>query len=128
MKKNRPAWKMAKALPPTAYWRKSRASTGLSSRCKRCDTAASRKSKLGVTEEFLHDLWAKQDGKCAICSRQLDPMGSNQSGSLPHVDHCHEPGRVRGFLCPRCNMGLGYFQDDEDRLRAAVRYLREHAS
>jgi hypothetical protein len=32
-------------------------------------------------------------------------------------------GVVRGLLCPRCKVGLSTFQDDLERLRAAVGYL-----
>jgi hypothetical protein len=34
-----------------------------------------------------------------------------------------KPARVRGLLCDRCNLGIGYMQDDPDILIAAARYV-----
>lgn len=63
-------------------------------------------------------LWSEHKGRCAICRTVLDPE-SRQT----HVDHDHETGAVRGILCHGCNSGLGQFQDDPERLRAAVKYI-----
>jgi hypothetical protein len=60
-----------------------------------------------------------QKGLCAICGRV-------ETWRVPRklaVDHDHLTGIVRGLLCHHCNVGLGYFGDDPQRLRAAVRYI-----
>lgn len=51
---------------------------------------------------------------CQICGHEDDL----------HVDHVHETGELRGLLCRRCNVGIGFFQDDIDRLRCAITYLQ----
>lgn len=57
---------------------------------------------------------------CAIC-------GTENPGTRGfHLDHDHETGQVREFLCGACNMGLGQFGDDPDRLLAAAMYLMRH--
>jgi hypothetical protein len=56
-----------------------------------------------------------QKNKCAICHVLM---------ILPHVDHCHESGFVRGLLCKNCNNGLGMFKDDLTVMLAAVQYLK----
>jgi hypothetical protein len=67
----------------------------------------------------LHDyevLFAEQDGKCAICSVDLEAAGL-------HVDHDHTSGKVRGILCPPCNKGIGHLRDSPDVIIAAAAYL-----
>jgi len=50
-------------------------------------------------------MWESQDGKCAICGKQF------QTPFNARVDHNHRTGEVRGLLCHRCNVGLGYIED-----------------
>jgi hypothetical protein len=56
----------------------------------------------GIELECYEDLLAKQQLKCAMCSKR--------SKSLV-VDHDHITGKVRGLLCVRCNLRLGLFED-----------------
>jgi len=62
----------------------------------------------------LHD---RQRGRCAICRRREAEAGTFV------VDHCHGTGRVRGLLCNSCNVGIGFFGDDTDRVFQAFAYL-----
>lgn len=50
----------------------------------------------------------------------------NGKGVL-HLDHCHISGAFRGWLCDRCNRGLGFFDDSIAGLMNAVRYLERAA-
>lgn len=56
-----------------------------------------------------------QGWACKICNR----IPENKL----HVDHCHETGKIRGLLCGGCNVGLGHFGDDPERLKYAAAYL-----
>ena len=61
-------------------------------------------------EIMLH----RQEGKCAICSKVMNP---------PCVDHCHTTKEVRGLLCRSCNKALGTFGDDLEGIQNVVKYL-----
>lgn len=56
---------------------------------------------------------------CDICG--LKP--NNGRWRSLHIDHCHQTGIIRGFLCDNCNLGLGKFKDRPDLLLAAANYL-----
>ena len=75
----------------------------------------------GMSAEVFVALWDKQQGKCAVCRAEL-LFVQRDVGVV--VDHSHASGHVRGLLCQGCNKGLGYFQDNENLLLAAIEYLR----
>lgn len=74
----------------------------------------------GLTRrEQIKELTKKQDGLCAICD---DAFNYKRKRVL---DHCHNTGEVRGLLCYNCNLGLGMFKDDVDKLNRAIIYLSQ---
>lgn len=95
---------------------------GYEARCKTCSTKLREARRLGYTTgipRHLYDaLLITQQNKCAICD---DPPAEGKSLL---IDHRHSDGTARGLLCPRCNSGLGMFQDRPDRLEKAAEYLR----
>jgi hypothetical protein len=72
----------------------------------------------GITLAAYNELLQKQNGGCAICRAK-----EGDGGRPLYVDHNHTTGEIRGLLCGGCNRGLGHFQDDADRLGAAIYYL-----
>lgn len=85
--------------------------------------ASKRRAKLkgwGISEEELKIIFERQNGICAICEdKKVNLHGSVET----HLDHCHKTNRFRGFLCYRCNMALGKFGDDPERLIRAAKYI-----
>ena|ERR1035437_811766 len=67
------------------------------------------KKKYGLTRSAYDALIA---GGCGICQRKAE-----------QIDHDHKTGKVRGALCQRCNLGLGFFQDGTILLEKALRYI-----
>lgn len=76
--------------------------------------------KISVHADHYAELLARQDGKCGICGAM---SGSNGRKDRLAVDHCHDTNYIRGLLCHRCNTALGLFNDDAERLKAAIQYL-----
>ena len=76
----------------------------------------------GIDLNDYQDMLTEQNFQCAICgySDMSDPK------MFPVVDHCHDTGRIRGLLCMNCNMGLGKFKDDMNRLWCAISYLQRN--
>jgi hypothetical protein len=74
--------------------------------------------KYGISQAIWQRILHEQGGCCAIC-------GVSFETACPNIDHDHATGRVRGVLCRHCNTGIGHLRDDEQRLRAAVRYLAQ---
>lgn len=70
--------------------------------------------KLNVSPEDYQKALDKSNGTCEICNKKHNKL---------HVDHDHQTGKVRGMLCPQCNMSLGLFQDNIDLLANSILYL-----
>lgn len=75
------------------------------------------KREYGLTLEQYEKMLDGQNGKCAICLREPTKK--------IHVDHCHASGAVRGLLCNGCNAGIGCFEEDVERMKLAIKYVRK---
>lgn len=60
---------------------------------------------------------------CQICESHI-----NDLGKLLTIDHCHSSGKFRGFLCGKCNSGLGMFKDNVANIQKAFEYLQRYYS
>lgn len=96
-----------------AYWKKG----GREDRRQR-----NLKRNYGMTTAQYDALVIQQNGLCAICGEP----GENHSSKRLVVDHDHSTDAVRALLCSTCNLGLGAFKDDPERLAKAIEYLRRH--
>lgn len=79
------------------------------------------KNRHGISLQEYNAKLAAQNNECAICGMKLP-----NDGPLTHLDHCHNTGKLRAFLCTNCNRGLGHFQDSTDNLQKAIDYLNSH--
>jgi hypothetical protein len=78
------------------------------------------KREYGVSLQEVRAILKEQRGRCAICNAVIADTGRNCQ-----VDHDHVTSRIRGILCAGCNVGLGRFRDDTERLHKAIEYLNK---
>lgn len=85
------------------------------------------KAKHGMTMAEYELKLEAQGGGCAICGTKF--AGGRSRGRF-YVDHDHRhcdktscAECQRGLLCSPCNVGLGSFGDDVEKLMAAASYL-----
>lgn len=73
------------------------------------------------TKQIYNRMFTEQKGCCAICGKHQSEF--NRALGL---DHCHKTEIMRGLLCTKCNLGIGYFDDNVERLLKAAIYLRRN--
>lgn len=85
---------------------------------KNMPTIKRRSIRYKISVDEINEIFDGQAGMCAICK------------VLPatHLDHDHKTGKVRGFLCQKCNAGLGMFLDKTKSLLSAIDYLDRHVN
>jgi hypothetical protein len=84
------------------------------------------KSLYGIPLEVYNYAIIKQLNLCAICGEPETSKHQNGNTKRLAVDHDHDTGIVRGFLCQTCNTALGQFRDNPTLLIRAATYLLDH--
>jgi hypothetical protein len=135
---------MCEETKPAEKFYKSRVSRdGLAARCDECTKTVTRQwakanpektrqnlrnwhdrnrgRRYGLTPEQYAVELEKSGGVCGICR---NPPTENHPRLA--VDHDHVTLKVRGMLCHACNLGIGVFKDDPERLMAAAEWVRSH--
>lgn len=95
-------------------------------RCKSCDSLATKARFFKVTKLELIDFIARNNHVCGICgvSEATARAGNNQTKHYGlYIDHDHESGLLRGMLCHNCNLIIGHAKDNVNTLHRAIKYL-----
>jgi len=66
---------------------------------------------------------------CDCCGVYFKSLESNvkRNKSIPptYLDHCHDTDVFRGWLCHKCNVGIGLLGDTLEGLNKAIAYLEK---
>ena len=60
-------------------------------------------SEWGITPGVHESLMARQRRRCALCEKPFADIPAGRTRPFV-VDHCHESGAIRGYLCHACNL------------------------
>lgn len=77
------------------------------------------KREYNMTLEQKKEIYLEQNGCCAICKLSI-------SFDKINIDHNHQTDKNRGLLCNKCNLGIGFFDDNPNTLIFAAIYLEKH--
>jgi hypothetical protein len=106
---------------------------GIRADCKKCCNISSKKWNInnrekirsvynywntGVTSELYTEFLNLHDDKCAICKKT-----TKENHKSLAIDHDHKTMKIRGLLCNRCNLGIGYLEDNVAFLKSAIEYI-----
>lgn len=88
------------------------------------DKPAEYKWRYGITAQQVAEMAEAQNQLCYLCNEPLD----FETPRRMHIDHdksCCRGRRscgacVRGLACDKCNLGIGHFGDDPERIRRAA--------
>ena len=71
-----------------------------------------------LTQDQYEEKVKLQNGLCAICHKKPK--------KILEVDHNHQTGSVRGLLCRKCNMALGFLHEDTEIITNLLQYIRDY--
>ena len=124
--------------PETNFSKFKKNKNGLNNACKACINSWKRNYSLAHPEKIkeANKKWYAAKGRKYHLERKYGirvedvPQSCQVCGSRKRicVDHNHETGIVRGFLCNRCNVVLGKVRDNPSLLEKLALYLREKVS
>ena len=92
------------------------------SECKEC-----RSSKKAIPSKVRREYEAKhprpkigEEFYCRVCDRTIVVQGNRDV----NLDHSHETGDIRGWICNRCNTGIGNLRESVSILRRAIKWIK----
>ena len=82
---------------------------------------------INLSYEDYIKMCSSQNNLCSICGKkEIAKHSKTGTTNILSIDHCHKTKKVRGLLCKKCNSAIGFFEDDLDIVKKAVKYLQKH--
>lgn len=78
------------------------------------------KRKFGISIDTYNDMFLSQNGCCAICNIHQKDLPKRLA-----VDHNHKTLIVRGLLCLKCNLAVGYLNENVQSALNLIQYLNK---
>ena len=91
-----------------------------------CGKNAWVKYRYGIRRDEYDALRKASNGICAICRKPMDMDLTKRGADSAVLDHAHDSKKVREFIHRRCNVGIGFLQEDPVVCRLAAEYLEKH--
>ena len=86
----------------------------LDTRCRNCIREGSK-----LRNKLRKQNPPPEAGPCPICKTHTTRWV---------LDHCHDTGSFRGYICDSCNLGLGKLKDNPETVASALNYLLTHGN
>lgn len=81
-----------------------------------CDLCRSKKKKINSSQKKLYK--KPIELICPICNDVVD-------GSYARLDHSHQTGNIRGWICDNCNTAIGKLKESPEVLRKAIEWIEK---
>lgn len=108
------AWRLAHRDDPQYKARRNESALRSYRRHRAVKTARVRQAQTGMSPAEYDQRFVAQDGLCAVC----------RTAAARVADHNHATKTVRGLLCARCNLFLGYIEKTPQLVGALLTYLQ----
>ena len=85
--------------------------------CKECLKISDTASRFKIS--FKYAKYLREQIECEACTLPF------KNGKDRHIDHDHSTGQIRGVLCRKCNVALGFVDDNTQKLKNLIKYLEK---
>ena len=120
--------KKCQTMQPLSNYGRDSGSNKLSSCCKTCSRRLSNQVKKLLKETPP----PPDDYICPGCLRDEQTIRATlrfrkrKAGRIWSLDHDHDTGKFRGWICNKCNLALGNMNDNLEYARRLVKYLESY--